>query len=316
MPRGYGQDSQSQIPGLVLSLREQLEGGNLRKDVNQNPLPDKYARIEAVVLVHGFNNHSGEAAEAYLGFRSRQYTLASQSPPALEKELTDVFWPGDASGWGLFDLADAAVYPAAVGAAKAAALRLAKHLRSMPNLRKVHFIGHSLGCRLILETIDDLRLNGGPTVDKVCLMAAAVPVFKIQSIGSLAKAMEHAKNVRILYSENDWVLKYTFPGGQTLASGDEGRFPTALGLTRLAYITGRTEQVNIYGAGHSDYWGHPDSKEDKQDKRNAKKQAAASIASFFNFGRSSRSFAARAPSAAPRTITAEPRMSDNSRNIR
>lgn len=297
MPNGYRWASK--IPGLVLSLREQMEGGNLLKEVNQIPLYDNYTRIEALVLVHGFNNHSGEAAEAYLGFRSRQNKLASQLPSALEKVLTDVFWPGDASGWGLFDLADAAIYPEAVGTAKAAAPRLAKHLRSMPNLRTVHFIGHSLGCRVILETIDHLRLGGGPTVGKVCLMAAAVPVFKVQSTGKLAKAIEFAQDVRIMYSDDDWVLNYTFPAGQTLASGDEGCFPAALGFKRPEGIVGRVDRIDINNAGHGDYWGHSTTP--------AASKAAESIAGFFHFGISSRTFAEREPSATPRNCSAKPR---------
>lgn len=297
MPAGYG--AGSNIPGIMLSLREQPEGGNLRSAVLQKPLPDLYTRIEAVVLVHGFNNHEGEAAEAYLGFRSRQYPLAARvSPPSLENMLTDVFWPGDAAGWGGFDLADALVYPAAVGTAQNAAPRLARHLQSMPNLRIVHFVGHSLGCRVILETIKHLQ-GRGPIVGKVCLMAAAVPVFKVQSGGDLAGAMAYAKEVKILYSRDDRVLQLTFPEGQTVASGNEGFFPTALGREPPDGIPGRIDRVRVNQAGHSDYWGYTDN--------SAASEAAGKIASFFQFGTVPRAFTARPPNTAPRPSTAEPR---------
>jgi len=305
MPAGYG--AGGKIPGLILSLRLQPEGGELASNVQQKPLPDTYARIEAVVLVHGFNNHECEAAEAYLGFRSRQYSLAKRIPPSLENVLADVLWPGDAAGRGVFDVADAAIYPGAVGTAKDAAPRLARHLRSMPNLRTVHFVGHSLGCRLILETVDDLRRNGGPAVGKLCLMAAAVPVFMVKPGGDLAAAMEYAQEVRILHSYDDGVLQLTFPAGQTLASGNEGRFPTALGREPPDDIPGRIDPILINKADHSDYWGY--------NKNLASSAAAEKIASFFQFGNSPRAVELRTAGLAPRSGSAQPRELGRARAI-
>jgi len=290
-------------PGLVFHLRERQEGGGLRSDVRQEPLRDPFTRSEVIVLVHGFNNHYGEASVAYHGFRLRQYEHGGPQfiPPALEGLLADLFWPGDAGWWGLFDRGDFLVYPAAVSTARDAAPRLARHLRSMPTLRTVHFIAHSLGCRIVLETIDDLRQHGGPTVGKVCLMAAAVPVFEVQSGGNLSAAMEYAKEMRILYSDDDAVLRYAFPPGQTLASGSEGRFPTALGLHGPPPgVAGQIDSIDINDAGHSDYWGH-------SQKKLASDAATKSIADFFRFGLWKRTLTARAPGRAPRTGTAEPR---------
>lgn len=297
-------------PGLVLQLRERREGGDLQSDVRQAPPLDTFARSEAVVLVHGFNNHYGEASAAYHGFRLRQYgrAVTQLTPPALEEMLADLFWPGDAA-WGLFDLVDFLVYPAAVGTARDAAPRLARHLRSMPTLRTAHFVAHSVGCRIVLETIEELRRNGGPTVGKVCLMAAAVPVFMVQSGGDLAEAMEHAGEVRILHSDDDAVLRYAFPPGQTLATGNEGFFPAALGLRRPPPgIPGRIDSIDIDDAGHGDYWGHS--------KRPPASIAADRIADFFRFGSWERTLAARAPGAAPRSSTAEPRELGYARAIR
>ena len=294
--KGLPKDSSSSA--LILQLREQPEGGDLLPAVHQKPFAPS-ARNEIFVLVHGFNNHMGEAWNAYNGFCRRQYGCAPLLVPhALEEMLADLFWPGDAA-LGLFDLLDVLVYPVAVGTAKDAAHLLAKHLKTMPSLRTVHFIGHSLGCRLVLETIEYLRKNGGPTVGKVCLMAAAVPVFKVVSGGDLAKAMGHAREVCILYSEKDIVLHYTFPPGQTVAKGNEGFFPEALGLHGPPPgVNGRINKQNIAG-GHGDYWGHS--------KRKPASDAARAIADFCGFGSRSRTIAARSPGAAPRPSTAESR---------
>lgn len=296
------------LPGLVFQLREKVEGGDLRPDVEQIPLTDSFVRIEAVVLVHGFNNHYGEAGDAYYGFRQCQYERAAPQlvSPALEKVLGDLFWPGDAA-WGLFDFLDFFVYPSAVGTANEAGPRLARHLRSMPNLRTVHFIGHSLGCRVTLEAIEILRQNGGPTVGKVCLMAAAVPLFKVKSGGDLASAIEHAAEVRVLYSDDDWVLRDTFPPGQTLARGDEGNFPTALGLNGPVGVAARIDSFDITDARHGDYWGHS--------KQPPASIAADRIAEFFQFGSWDRMLASRNAGMAARPSSSESRVVGHSREI-
>lgn len=272
---------------LQLDLREQPEGGELLPDVRQIPLPDVYGRSEAVILIHGFNNHRAEAEEAYYGFRGKQYERSAPDlvPRGLEKLLADVFWPGDAAWWGWLDYADFLVYPAAVGTSKDAAPRLARHLNAIPTLRVVHFIGHSLGCRVVLETIDQLRQNGGPAVGKVCLMAAAVPLEKVKTGGSLAAAVEHCAEVRVLHSDDDWVLGDTFPPGQSLAGAGEGNFPQALGLNGAVGVAGRIESFDITNARHGDYWGHSGEAPCEI--------AADKIAEFFCFGSWERSIAAR-----------------------
>lgn len=288
-------------PGLKFQLRQAVEGGDLLAEVRQESSRDPAGRREAVVLVHGFNNHEGEAGTAYFGFRNRQYLRAFPTliPPALEEILADLFWPGDAA-WGLFDLVDFLVYPAAVGTAREAAPRLARHLRSMPNLLTVHFVGHSLGCRLVLETIADLARNGGPHVGKVCLMAAAVPIFKVQEDGPLADAMTYAEQVGILYSDNDPVLRYAFPPGQTLARGDEGFFPTALGLYGpVPGVPGKLDPFHIGGARHGDYWGNS--------QKPPSGLAADRIAEFFKFATWERSVGERRSETAQREPSADPR---------
>ncbi|MGZ8484703.1 MAG: hypothetical protein ACXW6R_12350, partial [Candidatus Binatia bacterium] len=103
--------------------------------------------------------------------------------------------PGDAAWWGWLDYADFLIYAATVETSREAGSCLARHLHSMPNLRVVHFIGHSLDSRVALETIDRLRQDGGPAVGKVCLMAAAVPLEKVKTGGSLAAAIGHCAEV-------------------------------------------------------------------------------------------------------------------------
>ncbi|HEU5138105.1 MAG TPA: alpha/beta hydrolase [Steroidobacteraceae bacterium] len=273
-------------PGLILQLRERPEGGGLLAEVLQVPLSDLAPRTDMIVLVHGFNNHYGEAATAYFGFRSRQRERDPACANSLESKLGDAFWPGDAA-WGIADKADFLVYSSAVGTAIEAAEILASHLAQMPTLRRVNFLGHSLGCRVVLETVRLLASNHGPHVGNVCLMAAAVPLFKVVRGGELEAAMDHADQVLILYSEADTVLKWAFPAGQTLARGDEGFCPRALGRREPPpTIAGRsTKSKQVNGARHGDYWGHSETV--------PARSSIAFVSEFFSLGALSRSVDSR-----------------------
>ncbi len=243
-------------PWLVLSVREAPEGGGLSLEVKCDPPYPPSAARELVILVHGFNNHLGEAGEAYQGFRDRQYPLAGAIPPALEAGLGDFFWPGDADWVGVLDKADFLVYPTAVNTAPLAGQRLAAFVASLPNLVVVHFVGHSLGCRVVLECIKQLSTTRHPLIRRVVLMAAAVPDFMVTSGGALAAATQATESVLVLHSTSDLVLHYAFPPGQTIAGHGEGFLPTALGrFGPPAGMVGRVQSHRIADAGHGDYWG-------------------------------------------------------------
>jgi hypothetical protein len=178
----------------------------------------------------------------------------------FEDLLGDAFWPGDAEWPGLVDKLDLLCYSKAVPVARDVAPKIADYLRQRNNENDVlivHFLAHSLGCRVTLEVIDSLARNGGPKVGKVCLMAAAVPTFKVCPGGSLYNAVTQASQLRVLFSPADPVLGGAFPPGQTIARGDEGFFPQALGLNGdIPSMSGKIDRDHIDGARHSDYWGY------------------------------------------------------------
>lgn len=244
-------------PWLVLSLRETPEGGGLLSGVKCDSVFPPASARELVVLVHGFNNHMGEAAESYQAFRDGQHVLSPTSAPSeLEGVLGDCFWPGDADWTSLLDKTDFFFYPTAVHTAPKAGKLLARFLLGFPDLLHINFIGHSLGCRVILECIKHME-GGRPAVGRVVLMAAAVPVCMVANDGALAHAMETAASVLVLHSTADIVLNYAFPPGQTKAGKGEGVLPVALGRDGPpAGTRGRVEHHEIDGAGHSDYWTH------------------------------------------------------------
>ena len=252
------------VPLLQFNLRSKLEGGKLRVPGELKAGLDAKTRKECLVLVHGFNNTDSEAAVAYLGFRSRQKEIfGTPDFSGFERRFGDTFWPGDADWWWFFDKVDFLIYPAAVHTAVNAGRDLANLLWEMPNLERVDFIAHSLGCRVVLETLRLLRQRTLPIVGRIVLMAAAVPSEMLEPGGKffdLVTALEaEGTHIQVLYSEQDWVLHYTFPPGQALAGGDEassraiGRFGWS---PRMPGPHATGDDRKIAGALHGDYWGH------------------------------------------------------------
>jgi pimeloyl-ACP methyl ester carboxylesterase len=251
-------------PLLQFYLRRKAEGGRLLVPADIRTSADELTRRECLVLVHGFNNTDSEASEAYFGFRARENEIFSTADSrAFEHRFGDVFWPGDADWWSFFDKVDFLVYPSAVHTAVPTGAELANALWRMPNLEQVDFIGHSLGCRVVLETLLILRGRAQPRVRKVVLMAAAVPSEMLEPRGKfyglLTAMAAEGTIIDVLHSMQDTVLHYAFPPGQSLAGGREGS-ERALGRygpsPLMPGYRSTLMEREIAGAKHGDYWGH------------------------------------------------------------
>jgi pimeloyl-ACP methyl ester carboxylesterase len=139
---------------------------------------------------------------------------------------------------------------------------LADHLRAVPDLREVLFIAHSLGCRVVVETLELLRQPAASgknlSVPAICLMAAAVPVSSVTAGAPLEVAAKSALKHYILYSPADHVLKWFFRPGQFFALGNQwtqavGRF----GKPESCWTNNWQNIVNT-GLNHGEYYaGRP-----------------------------------------------------------
>lgn len=243
---------------LQLNLRQHPEGGDVQAPcrvdwVNQQARTQR----DLMVLVHGFNNHRAEAQEAYFGFRRRQKNLIEpQHGSTLEAMLGDAFWPGDANFAGPLDMVDFAVYPATIEKAGKTAGALSAYILGRSDVFNLYFVGHSMGCRVILETIALLKADQRfhARIRKVSLLAAAVQTAAVLPDGALAGAFLAAEQVQVLHSTADMVLALAFPAGETLAG--DGFFPSAIGRHGdVPRNPGQVEVKSVDGAGHGDYWG-------------------------------------------------------------
>lgn len=210
-----------------------------------NHPPRAFARV--LVLIHGYNNTEDDADASYAAFDDVFDPRARAFWP-----VAHFFWPGD-KPWGALSRAS---YPMEIGAARDAARELATFLAALTGPHgtrpSVAFVAHSLGCRLLLEllhiaTTSLQRLD----VPVACLMAAAVPVTRVDVNGALRAAAQSPRRAIVMHSPDDAVLKWAFRLGQ-LAAGEGfasravGRFgEPRRGLWAVSMPTRH---------GHGDYW--------------------------------------------------------------
>ena len=244
---------------FTLSLRSQPErGGPVRDNVEDRDGLEKDGEWRhLLVLVHGFNNPESEAEakyDRYVDILRPGLENSRVAPDAVAK----FHWPGNAAV-GPFPIFDFAGYPVDVERTLQSVAPLADFLTRLiatrPQGRRISFVGHSLGCRLIAEAMCRLVAAGQPPLAVVSLMAAAVPVALAEAGGLLAGAPAAATKLLKAHSRSDWVLWLAFPAGQSAA--------WAAGVERAAYVeaigrngnpAGFGESLRRQDNGHGDYW--------------------------------------------------------------
>ena len=250
-------------PTARLSFRQRPEGGDVQPVPSEQEYIELTRRRHLLLLIHGYNNTLKDGEEAYRAFEARQRELAAldDDTPVAGGRLIRIFWPGDAD-WGVVS---PLFYPWSIERARRTAAALAATLARAAREsghKQVDIVAHSMGCRLALELLKQLRGKNDIAVGRVVLMAGAVPTFMLEPKpdkqklrDAIAAALTDAG--LSLYSTNDKVLAYAFPLGQSMAPGDEGFFPTALGheFWADADAPAKIMQKENPGADHSDYWG-------------------------------------------------------------
>lgn len=204
-----------------------------------------------LLLVHGFNNSPADAESSYDDFLDnlKNTLLRGRIRP---EAVAEFHWPGNVA-MGPFRFMDTVGYPFDVPQAIGSARVLAEFLWSQPALRESHLVivGHSLGCRLVLEALRRLPAAlTGPLVDFVVLMAAAVPVIYAEPGGILETPRLPRDRLLKFCSTDDWVLWLAFPAGQTVAQ-DGGVMPVAIGRYGEPATLGNRQPTKN---GHSEYW--------------------------------------------------------------
>jgi pimeloyl-ACP methyl ester carboxylesterase len=175
-----------------------------------------------LILLHGYNVNRSDGRD------SLYHYMKLLDAEGWKEPMLAVLWPGD--GW-----AKALTYPFEGSDADNAGDVLCKWLTT--NVKadtRLAFVGHSLGCRVVMQAARRLARAGRLDLDRIVLMAPAIDNDSLGLCGRFGyrKATLRAEQVAVLASQQDWVLRLAYPLGdliQTILFGE--RWGRALGYT-------------------------------------------------------------------------------------
>jgi esterase/lipase superfamily enzyme len=200
-----------------------------------------------LILVHGYQNAPSKAREAFETFRRNLRAAVGTTRPY--GAVWGFLWPGDDSN----TLISIASYAVRVEPAQTAGVRLAEFLRTLESSQRVRLVGHSLGCRVVLETLrelDRLQADAGAQVDEIFLLAAAVPEPMCRHADGYPPP-NSSRREHVFYSARDTVLRWGFRRGQRGAHQNErGEAVGLRGLPDGRWQTPRTDTR----LRHGQYW--------------------------------------------------------------
>ncbi len=238
-----------------LTARADWEAGQISKiDLYGGYIEGK---SQLVFFIHGFNNDRRRALEYYKDCFEALARTFGRSRRTMDEQIIFFTWPGDQ-----FDsrLLSAAAYTFQISKAKEVAADLAQylvaHAARLDSRLELSFVAHSLGARLTLEVIRELkmlaaqRVTGSRQIElkAMVLMAAAVPVGCCES-GDRFPSADADREV-VLFSNRDKSLGAPFRLGQLGDCG--GLNPEAVG--RRGNPRGRWQTAVNTGLGHGEYW--------------------------------------------------------------
>jgi len=208
---------------------------------------------ELTVLVHGYNVSEWQATDKWLTTAGNLRTL--NGVPKGTVHLARFYWPGDHPWTARSKLSYFRKLPVAAEAGWSLATLLASSVRANDRL-EIQFVGHSLGCKVVLEAA--ARLHGNTRVDvrNVLLMAAAVPEGLCET--PRLYHVRTAATQSVLWSREDKTLRRVFRIGQLVArrfgEPPPGRNRQAVGLTGGPRFNGRWDRRPRCNLDHKDYW--------------------------------------------------------------
>ena len=193
------------MPAFVLDLRSDPQGGAVVPARLTSGSLDQLQQCKTVVfMLHGFNVDRADGTVELTA-------LAANLPAVGAGAAVAVLWPGDS-------IIGPLSYPFETSKADDSAVELATFIGdNLPQQPAISFVGHSLGCRVVMETVRQLWMKG-IAVSQVCVMAAAVDNDSLGSAVEYFDAARFAARVGVLWSPADRVLEFAYPLGNLLSA--------------------------------------------------------------------------------------------------
>jgi hypothetical protein len=232
-----------------LSVRQQPAGGDVAAAVKQIGGVSPRGRSQIVLLLHGYANSQSQASDSYDKCIANLMGLGSLLPSPMFK----FYWPGDVNVPVINQLS----YPWQIEDAVYSGAVLAAFLRDLSGPGgtpiQIHIIAHSLGNRVVLELLKHFidGSTNSAVFTSLSLMAAAVPVRKVEDPSDLLIAALLPRRTQVLCSRSDMVLAIAFRAGETAAG--EGFFPEAVGRNGNPSGVWSAREFRS-GYGHGAYW--------------------------------------------------------------
>jgi pimeloyl-ACP methyl ester carboxylesterase len=208
-------------------------------------------RARLIILIHGYQNSKAVAEARFDDFRRTLGAAIWPKPMSSLGTIWEFHWPGDHPAW----LVSVLTFTVRIDEAKESGRLLATYLAGLPAAQEVHLIGHSLGCRVALETTYQVREMAGtyqgPAIRSLILFAAAVPIPMCMPARRYGSSLADSTET-VLYSAKDKVLRWAFrPGEYPL--GERGEAVGRYGDPAARPWSGRVRT----GLGHGKYWSSP-----------------------------------------------------------
>lgn len=188
-------------------------GGDI---VDTSTLLDNVRGMDVLLGTHGFNVNLADGISSLSAWEPK-LTLGGSS------QFIGVLWPGDSSWLPVLD------YPVEGGEAERSGDLLAKFLdKNFGEAASISFASHSLGARMVLQTIKRMARN----VKRLVLMAGAINEDCLTA--AFKEAAANVEKISVLASREDYVLKLAFPVGNLIDSIFPHGHPyrhTAIGYT-------------------------------------------------------------------------------------
>jgi pimeloyl-ACP methyl ester carboxylesterase len=180
-----------------------VAAGHLESSAELGNEDDLRRESRLTFLVHGFNVQRARGRLSLTGF--------AQQLPSISGGIVAVLWPGDSLVGPLSYLFEGRD-------SDDTAAELARYIdRVVTAGTELSFVGHSLGCRVVMETVR--RLTGGRyPIRQLCLMAAAIDDFSLALAENYRAAVGSSDRVAVLASKRDQVLKLAYPAGDLFQS--------------------------------------------------------------------------------------------------
>ncbi len=231
-----------------ITARDHPKYSGVLEKVYNYDTTDPNGNWRTVFFIHGYNVDENDAR---ISFDNMIRKLRRKNiPPEIINSIWKFYWSGSLKNKALSTISFSKQIPNAVESAKVFTEYL-NELRGPSNTpMQIILVAHSLGCRLLVETIVN-HVKGKNNIYKVLLMAAAVPVFLIDKKIYKTPLQQDVDLRYNMFSKKDWIVsKLIFGSGSSLAG--EGFFPKAVGGTgKPESMWTENHSTNLK---HSQYW--------------------------------------------------------------